>query len=69
VHWLHEQLVNFNMISFILICIFVVTLSKSSMRKELTKISTEFEQYHQTLMTELDKIEQDVKYILGKMER
>ena len=68
-HYLMHQVYNFNIISFVLICLFVVLLSKSSMKKELTKISTEFEQYHQGLMNELDKMEQDLKYILGKLEK
>jgi hypothetical protein len=64
-----HQLYNFNILSFILICLFVIVLGNMNMKKELTKISTEFEEYHKALMNELDEMEQDLKYILGKMER
>lgn len=68
-HYLMHQLYNFNIISFVLICGFVIVLGQMNMKKELTKISTEFEQYHQALMSELDDMEQDLKYILGRIEK
>jgi hypothetical protein len=76
-HYLTHQLYNFNILAFVLICLFVVLLGKANMKKEIKKVHEDIEnevhknldEWHQEVMNELSEMERDLKYILGRMEK
>jgi large-conductance mechanosensitive channel len=69
IHWMHEQLINFNVIAFVLICVFVIVIGKANMKKELKKMHEDLELEHEKVMDELNKMHEEIQYILGRMER
>lgn len=68
-HWMHEQIANFNLIAFVLICVFVIVIGKANMKKELKKMHEDLELEHEKVMDELHKMDEELQYILGRMNR